>query len=212
MQLQTYHIVDKVGAESGAALKLGVGGADASVDNIGGDALAGGIVKNIGLGTDLAVRDAVQARRSIGLCNHGLCGNPGVGLDVVNLVGVEHVHEHVVVGVEDGCAPGIHLEGRDFGRKKLAAKATLAQVALLDGGGEDGLLGVNSILGKGVVVDDDVAVGNDVGFLSLCVGNGQPEANSLPGVVEIARSSGGEAEEQEDGSEEEVKLSHGEDI
>lgn len=82
----------------------------------------------------------------------------------------------------------MHLEGVDLSGEQVAAEASLSEVALLEGGGELGLLGGDGLGAKGVVVDDNVAVGDDV--LGVRVGDvsnqaGQVLVDLIDGLGEV---------------------------
>lgn len=105
---------------------------------------------------------ADETGRGVGLHDGGAGLDLGVGLDVLDFVGVEDVVDHDVVGIEDHGAPRVHLQGLDLGGKEVAHEPALADVALLDGIGEGVDVGVDGVVVKGVVVHDNVPVGDDV--------------------------------------------------
>lgn len=158
----TYVGVDKVGSKGGTALELGVGNADAGVDNVGSHARSSRGVEDVVLTTNGLVGETDQARGGIGLGNEGGGLDLGVGLDVSNLLGVEDALDHVVVGIEGHGAPGVHLEGVDLGGQQVAEAVTLSEVALGDGGSKLSLLSRDGFIAEGVVVDDNVAARDDV--------------------------------------------------
>lgn len=174
----TYVGVDKVGTERSTALKLRVGDSDTSVDDVGSDASASSVVEDVVLATSISVRETDKARSGVGLSNEGVLGlDNGIGLDVGDLLGGKDGLDHLVVSIESHGAPVVHLEGVDLGGEEVAAKASLSKVALLDGGGELGLLGGDGLGAKGVVVDDNVAVGDDV--LGVRVGDVSNQASQV---------------------------------
>lgn len=158
----TYVGVDKVGTERSTALKLSVGDSNTSVDNVGSDTGASSGVKDVVFATNISVRETDKARGGIGLSNESLGLDDGISLDIGDLLGGEDGLDHVVVSIESHGAPVVHLEGVDFGGQEVAAEASLSEVALLDGGSKLGLLGGDGFGAEGVVVDDNVAVGDDV--------------------------------------------------
>lgn len=174
----TYVGVDKVGTERSTALKLRVGDSDTSVDDVGSDASASSVVKDVVLGTKVSVGEANKTRGGVGLSNESALGlDNGIGLDVGDLLGGKDGLDHLIVGVESHGAPAVHLEGVDLSGEEVAAEASLSKVALLNGGGELGLLGGDGLGAKGVVVDDNVAVGDDV--LGVRVGDVSNQASQV---------------------------------
>lgn len=159
----TYDIVNEVASESGTALKLSVSDLDTSVDHIGHNALASGVVKDVGILVGLSVRKTVETWGGVDLGDGTAKLDMGIGLDVGNFVSIEKVLDHQVVGIERHGSPLVHLERVDGGGKVQAVEASLVEVSLLDGHGKRGLLGADGIIVEVVVVEDDnVLVGNDV--------------------------------------------------
>lgn len=176
--LVTYVGVDKVGTERSTALKLGVGDSNTSVDDVGSDASASSGVEDVVLATSISVRETDKARSGVGLSNEGTLGlDNSIGLDIGDLLGGKDGLDHLVVGIESHGTPVVHLEGVDLSGEEVAAEASLSEVALLDGGGELGLLGGDGLGAKGVVVDDNVAVGDDV--LGVRVGDVSNQASQV---------------------------------
>lgn len=151
-----------------------MGSADAGVDNVGRDAGSTSGVKDVVRATDFLVGKADKARGSVDLGNEGIGLDLGVSLNVSHLFSVVNALDHVVIGIKRHGTPGVHLEGVDFGRQEVAAEASLANVALLDGGSKLGLLGRDGLVAKRAVVDDNVAVRDNV--LSVGIGD---EAHKL---------------------------------
>ena len=170
------------------------------VDNIGSDACARRVIEDVALSTELAVREAVQAGRGVGL-HDGLAGrDPVVALNVGDLVSVVDLRDHEVIGVEGHGAPLVHLEGVDLGGQRVALETSLVQVALLDGGGEVRLLGIDGIVVEGAVVDNNVAVGDEVVGPSVDDGQARDAGAALATVDDIRRQGSHERRQgEEDG-------------
>lgn len=200
----THHIVDKVGSLNSPALELDVAGADASINDIGGDALAGGFLEHVGLTVGGAARQADEARRSVGLSHH-VDGDPGVGLDVGDLGRLVDVHDHGVVGVESHGAPIAHAERHYGGGEGVARQTAFANVTLLDGSSERSLPGVDGVIVKGIVVYDNVSVGYDISGLGVRDGDAEDGVEAV--VKTWGQSSRAEDESRQAG--EEIEERHG---
>lgn len=166
----SYLLSDKGCAKASSALELDVRDADAGVDDVDHHALTGGLVEQVGClaGPGLGFREPLQSEGRVYLLDGGTGVNPLIGLNVRDLVGPVDVGYHGVVGVEGHGTPLVHLERHDVGGELPALKASLVQVAFLDGGREERHLGINSLAAKGAVVHHNVTVGDDVGG----IGNG----------------------------------------
>lgn len=133
-----------------------------SVDNVSSDTLTSGVVEDVVLLVGLSVGETVKTRGCVDLSNGSVELNTGVGLDVGNLVGLEEILDHHVISIKGHGAPCVHAEGLDGSGHGLADGASLVEVSLLDGGGNRELLGGDGVVIKGVVVDNDVSVRDNV--------------------------------------------------
>lgn len=167
-------VVGTVEGKSGAPLELLVLLHDARVDDEGGDALAGRVVKGVGVPPGLSRRHAGEAGGGVLLGDEGIEVDIGVGLDVGDLVGAVDLEGGGVVGLE---AHGTHAadgEGVDcHAEHAVVYGGALANVALGDGIDPVGLVRGDGVIVKGVVVDHDVLVWDDV--LGISVHNGETE-------------------------------------
>lgn len=163
-----YNVVDKVGAKAGSVAKLGVGGPDTSVKDVDSDTFAGGVVKDISITASLLVGEAVEADGGIRLSQQDIGRDLRIRLNVLDLLGVVDILNHVIVGVEHDGAPLVEVEGVDLCGEQVADGGALAEVAPLDGPRDAGDAGLDGVVAVGAVVDDDVAVGDLV--LGLRVG------------------------------------------
>lgn len=165
-----------------------MGNPNASVDNVSCDVGASRVVEDVVLSTDGLVGEADQARGSIRLGNEGGVLDLGVGLNVSNLFGVKNVLDHDIIGIEGHGTPGVHAEGVDGGRQLVAEETSLSEVALRDLSSKLGLFGRDGLLAKRVVVDDNVAVGNDV--LGKGVGDEAHEMRQVDVVDDVTEVQG----------------------
>lgn len=179
--------------------------ADARVDNVGGDALAGAAVKDVAGAAGLGVAEAGEAGggRVLGEARAGL--DVDVLLDVGDLVGAEDLGDHLVVGLEGQGAHLAHVVGVHGGGQELARPGPAAgEVALGDLGRHHALVGEDGVIGKGVVVDDDVPVRDHV--LGVGVADGHAEEED----VALGREGGDGPARGEQGREGEEETSrHG---
>lgn len=115
-------VIDKVGGEGGAPFELGMGNADAGVDDEDGDALAGGGVEDVGGGTPAGggVAEAGQAGGGRILRGEGVELDVLVRLDVLDLLGGVDLVDHIIVGIESHGTPCTQLERLDTGGQDSA--------------------------------------------------------------------------------------------
>lgn len=139
-----------------------MGGSNTSINNVGGDSLARGVIKDVHGAVALSAGETIESRRGVSLGNGVRDRNTSIGFNVGDLISAVHAHDHVIIGINSHGAPGVHLERVDFSGKQVASETALAKVALLDSGGEHSFLGVDGSIVEGVIVDDDVAIGDDI--------------------------------------------------
>lgn len=173
-------VVGTVEGKCGAALELLVLLHDARVDDEGGDALAGRVVKGVGGPAGLCRRQAGEAGGGVLLGDEGIEVHVGVGLDVRHLVGAVDLDGGGVVGLEAHGSHAADGEGVDrHAEHAVVYGGALADVALGDGVDPVGLVCGNGVIIKGVVVDDDVLVWDDI--LGIGVHDWHTKPLQLPG-------------------------------
>lgn len=167
-------VVGTVEGKSGAPLELLVLLHDARVDDEGGDALARRVVKGVGVPPGLSRRHAGEAGGGVLLGDEGIEVDIGVGLDVGDLVGAVDLEGGGVVGLEAHGTHAADAEGVDgHAEHAVVYGGALANVALGDGIDPVGLVRGDGVIVKGVVVDHDELVWDDV--LGIGVHNGKTE-------------------------------------
>lgn len=161
-------VVSTVEGKSCAALELFVFLHDARVDDEGGDALAGRVVKGVGGTPGLCRRHAGEAGGGVLLGDEGIEVDIGVGLDIRDLVGTVNLDGGGVVGLEAHGSHAADAEGVDcHAEHTVVYGGALSDVALGDGIDPVGLVCGNGVIVEGIVVDDDIFVRDDVLGISV---------------------------------------------